>query len=294
MKVYLELPIEDKGLRRVRDAIVRYKPDSVELVMSQDEADLVVIHVYGRRDRVRAQTEYLRSIKKPYVIIQYSIRSTKRPNTNDWLDIWKGAKLVWSYYYLPELCFEDGIIIDSFPFYYSPLGVDSEVFYDQRTEPGHKACVIATCSPGELTEGVRECILAAKRVGKKVFHLGKELNKGDDVFCQTGISDEDLAYYYSCCEFVSGLRRVEGFELPAAEGLLCGARPILFDKPHYRAWYDGLAIFIKEGNREEVVNSLEKVFIKGAKPVSDEEMSEARRRFNWETIIDGFWKRVLI
>lgn len=301
MKVYLEPHSESRGLLRVRDALLRYMPEGIEIVKEQGECDLAILHVFGRHTSTQKTVQWLKDHGKKYAIIQYCLRSTMRPDTKDWIEMWKGAKLVWSYYDLPALCSRDGMLyggMREFPFYHAPLGVDAGIFYPRHIDAHYDSgeverFVITTCSQHALTEGVKECVVAAKRVGRKVFHLGHDLRRGDDVVCISGISDQDLSWYYSHSDFVSGLRRVEGFELPAAEGLLCGARPILYDQPHYRHWYDGLATFIPEVSREEVTDILKRQFIQGPAPVSRDEIEEAKKRFDWPTIITGFWGRVL-
>ena len=87
-----------------------------------------------------------------------------------------------------------------------------------------------------------EILLAAEGLGKKVFQLGSGENT-DTITYSNNADDKTLAKYYSQCEFVSGLRRIEGFELPVIEGLLCGARPICFDIPDYRHWFDKLGFY---------------------------------------------------
>ena len=136
--------------------------------------------------------------------------------------------------------------------------------------------------------------MAAIGVNKRVFHVGPVITNRPEVDFSNGMADASLAKNYSACEFVSGLRRTEGFELPVIEGLVCGARPIVFDRPHYRHWFENLAVFIPETNRDGVVNSLSKVFKKGAKPVTKTEIKEARKRFNWEVIVKRFWEKCLI
>jgi hypothetical protein len=108
-----------------------------------------------------------------------------------------------------------------------------------------------------------------------------------------GIDDATLARVYSECHFVSGLRRVEGFELPAAEGLLCGARPIFFDGPHYRAWFDTFAEFIPEAASTTWSRRSRRFSGTGARPVTDAERADAARRFDWREIARGFWDRIL-
>lgn len=294
MKVYLEPHSDSRGLLRVRDALIRYAPSSIEFVKEQGECDLAILHVFGRHTSIGKTIQWLTDHHKKYAMIQYCLRSTMRPDTKDWIDMWKGAKLVWSYYDLPALCSMDGMLYEGerkFSFYHAPLGVDAGIFYLKPFARGKY--VIAMSSQHYLSEGVKECVIAAKRLGLKTFHLGHELRRGEDVFCRSNIEDFELAYYYAQSLYVSGLRRVEGFELPAAEGLLCGARPILYDQPHYRKWYDGLAIFIPEGSRNEVADSLERVFRSEYKPVTPSEIEEAKRRFNWLNIITGFWERII-
>ena len=56
---------------------------------------------------------------------------------------------------------------------------------------------------------------------------------------QQGITDEALAHLYQRCQRVAGLRRVEGFEMPALEGLLRrllrwgGAYPVVMLTPAF-------------------------------------------------------------
>src|SRR3972149_345598 len=129
MKVYLQPDTYSKGVVRVCDALMRYAPESVELVQKPWDADFEVIHVYGRHDAVERRVAMLESKNKQFAMIQYALRSTIRPDTHDWIDMWGKAKLVWSYYDLPELCRQDGLFhwlqgaIDDFPygnFYYAP------------------------------------------------------------------------------------------------------------------------------------------------------------------------------
>lgn len=287
-KLYLDVNHASNGLRRVEHALVRHKPGWVQITHDIEEADVVILHVVGRQDQTTAQIQKLKG--KKYAMIQYALESTMRPKVDGWLPLWEEASLVWSYYDLPQKCYEQGKRVQ-FRFYHSPLGANHIGKYN--VSGNNDVYTIATSGLDYLTESVRECIRATDRVGGKVFHLGAMLNRDQDfVECAKGISDEKLAEYYSHCQFVSGLRRDEGFEFPAAEGLLCGARPILFDRPHYRQWYYDLGVFIPEEPRDKVIESLHKVFLMGTDPVSVVEIAEARRRFDWNIIIKKFYERL--
>jgi len=274
-------PRGNRAIQRVADALAKYKPAHVQIT-DEANADLVILHVIGRQDQVTSKAKGL----KRYAVVQYALRSTLRPSTKGWLPLWRGAEVVWSYYDLKALCAEDGEKAD-FSFYHSALGVE-KIFKPGKLK---KKYIMMTNSHSYLTESVREVVLAAQRVNRSVFYLGPELHQ-PHVVCKSGITDKELAEMYSKCEFVSGLRRVEGFELPVVEGLMCGARPICFDRPHYRQWFDGLAEFIPETPRDEVINNLEKLFKSGARPVTETERREAAQRFNWERIITGFWNSI--
>jgi glycosyltransferase involved in cell wall biosynthesis len=279
---------------RTANALKRYAPDYVKFTDNINEADLVVLHVIGRRDRTVRQAEWLLDRDKQIAVIQYCLLSTQCPSTADWLPLWLCSQMVWSYFDLPAMMAKEGQKSAPFNFYYAPLGVDSNVFYPISV---NKEYVICTSGGSYMSESVRECVHAAGRVGKRVAHLGvhqgRKFCELPNVDCYSGITDQEVTRLYNSCEYISGLRRTEGFELPAAEGLLCGVRPVLFDQPHYRAWYDGLGIFIPETQREQIINDVEAVFRSEYKPVTNEERAEAAGRFNWQTIAEGFWQCLL-
>lgn len=298
MRVYMEPGTNSRGIKRVYDALKRYAPESLEFVLTPEKADLEIIHIFGRHDAVKQRISALKSIKRPYAMIQYCLRSTIYPNTRDWIDLWKDAKLIWSYYDLPALCREDGLLFNAIEevfwgnFYYAPLGVDLEVF--KETKYPKRKYIVGASSQHALTEGVRECAFAAKEVGQSMFFLGHELKRGNDIICESNLTDAEVADRWSQCKFISGLRRIEGFEQPVIEGALCGAMPILFDRPHYRKWFSEFAIFIKESPREQVIKDLTYIFDNYVPIVTEENKKLIRERFDWEKIIKGFWDIILL
>lgn len=287
MKVFADNVIEDRAIDRISRALKKFAPSGIRFVTAKEESDLVILYANGRLHRFNNEIDSLLSQGKKVAIVQVAIRSTRNPSTADWLPLWKKAKVVWSYYNLKALCDEDKTT-DTFNFYHAPLGVD-EAFREYQTR---KKYIIATNGRGYSTESARECILAANAVGERVFHIGPVITNKPGVDFSQGMNDNQLAQKYSQCEFVSGLRRTEGFELPVIEGMVCGARPIVFDRPHYRRWFDGLAIFIPETERDDILKSLIEIFKKGAVPVTQDEIEKIRKRFNWKTIVEGFWKYI--
>lgn len=301
MKVHIAMPpIDSRSFHRISQALVTHAPDGVAFVASEDTADLVVFLVIGYPETV-AGVERVVAKGKRYAIVQACLRSTQEPSTEKWLPLWSGAACVWSYYDLKAALLEDldrGEIggrekkhWSQTNFYHAPLGVDSAVF---RPADVRKRFTMATSGYVPETEGVLEAMEAARRVGGSVFHLGPtDARYGVYVSSALGISDELLAKRYAECRYVAGLRRCEGFEMPAAEGLLCGARPIMFDAPHYRQWFEPWAEFIPEGDFETVTTAIEQLFRSPARLVTDSEREAAAARFHWPTIIAGFWERIV-
>jgi len=301
MKVYLQPPQPSRGLDRIATALRRYAPSWVEVCEFPRNVDLTVIYVIGRRDAVQRQVAEILSRNKKYAIVQCCLLSTMNPDVRDWIEIWKNAQVLWSYYDLFRIALDDGLYIQGMDnFYHAPLGADAQVFYPRPesewfdgmvTKPSSKF-TIASSGLSRLSESVRECALAVNQVDGYLFHLGPVFTGAAKEVRANGVSDNRLAGFYSGCEFVSGLRRKEGFELPAVEGLLCGARPIVFDSVDYRWNYGNHAEYLYEGARQEVIDQLVELFKRGARPVTAEEREQAVERFNWETIIGGFYERL--
>ncbi len=282
------LPQPDRALSRVVRALQSTAPPGVRCVEKPKDADLVVVHVIGRRQQIEAQIRTLRASGQRYAVIQYVLRSSMEPHCSAWVDIWRGAETVWSYLDLSAACAADHVST-AFRFYHAPLGADASVFHLDRSVP--QTAALTTCGRDWLTESVREGVLAAQGLGLSVQHLGSSLRR-PGVACSVDVSDHEVAQLYQRSRYVSGLRRIEGFELPAAEGLLCGARPLLFDQPHYRRWYGDWAVYIPEGPRPQVQASIADVLAGPYRSVTSEERDAAAAWFSWERVCLGFWEQI--
>jgi glycosyltransferase involved in cell wall biosynthesis len=175
-------------------------------------------------------------------------------------------------------------------FYIAPLGVDAEIF--QPARPVRKNFLIGTSGYIADTESVREAHLACQMLNRSMFHLGPNLEIGNNITYVHHIPDELLAEFWSQCSYVAGLRRIEGFELPVLEGLMCGARPIVFDAVHYTKWFGEFAELVPEGSPQEVLESLVQVMSKPVRPVTAAERSQVAKQFDWQTIVTNFWEAI--
>lgn len=277
-----------KAMHRVAAALERHAPRSVKVERRPDLADFVILHVIDYNG-VPEAIQHCKELGQRYAIIQYCMRSTSRPNTKDWAEEWKDC-CVWSYYDLDKMCKDDGASPIG-NFYCAPLGADA-AFSMNRLPPRYKVVTSGYVAESESVQSVAQ---AVRDLGDdaRMFHLGPDLKLGCHVISKLGIPDAELAEAYNSAEFVSGLRRCEGFELPIVEGLFCGARPITFDQPHYRKWFNAFAEFIPEGAPEDVTIAMLDIFRRGPRPVTEGEVKHAAEIFNWHSIASTFWERAL-
>lgn len=292
MRVYVD-PIPStlsRAMHRVAGALKAHAPDGLQFVDKPEESEFQVLHAIG-------PGAWQRIAAPRYGVIQYCLNALSSTDGTNVLsggddravldDLWQRSEIVWSYYDL-----NDRLPIDM-AFYHAPLGVDRD-FRRARIDLDRPCTVMTTgYLHGPGAEAIEEPALAVERLGGRTIHLNPR-PVGMKRF-PTGwhnvvdVTDEELAILYGRCQFVSGLRHLEGFELPVIEGLACGARPIVFDRPEMRDWFDGHAIFVPECEGEELIDRLTDIFKAGPEPVTEEEKSIVLDKFDWATLATGFW-----
>lgn len=279
MRVYLDPPETfSRAMQRVGRALRQTRPRWVEPLSAPVGAEHQVLHVIGYNNERHAPE---------YSVIQYCLLTTGT-DLSAWHELWQGSRLVWSYYDIEHL------LPPGVRFYHAPLGVDGEVFKGDGA-PRYMGVVTSGYVAGPGAEAIEEVADAALEIGLSVFHVGPHPvgmspRREATWRCGHGMSDEDLAGIYGRARWVSGLRHVEGFELPVLEGLACGARPIVFDRPDMRQWYDDFAEFVPDCSGTKLVDALVRVMSEAPRPVTAAERAEVLRRFNWDTITRGFWE----
>lgn len=287
MKAYVRSHIQAHSIQRISTALATYTPEDITIVNYPDMADLVVHLVVGVGNFHAIPIDRLIDDEvrhgQRYAIVQCCLMSTEEKTPDFWKALWESAEVVWSYLDLRTFA-----PTYNFHFYHAPLGAESAIF-TRRGVP--RDITMLTTGFVADSECVQEVSDAVQRVGGRHVHVGPDFHLGPHSTAVIGLSDYELAILYARSQFVAGLRRDEGFELPAAEGLLCGARPIMFDAPHYRQWFDGLAEFVPEDRASVVTHAIETILRRGGEVTADESR-RAVNRYNWRTIIEGFWASV--
>jgi glycosyltransferase involved in cell wall biosynthesis len=273
--------------------------DLFQTVKRREDADLVILHVISSDFRDLATQ--LTANGKRYVAIQYCLATS---GTYEWARFWQNAAVVWSYYDLNQHA-EADFVWRLTNFYHAPLGVDQAFrehqFDDSPTAYAKRDIDIITSGyvSGPGAEAIEAVWEAAAAVGVKVVHVGpahvEGIGRKWNTRTHTDVTDEQLANLYGRAKMVSGLRHVEGFEMPVVEGLACGARPVVFDQPSMRYWYTGHAAFIPEDSLEPLESWLSHLLSIGREqpwPVTAAERETVLEKFDWRTIVEGFWQMV--
>lgn len=285
MKIFLSptgLCAGSYAMQRIAAALKSSAPDGVIVVDDAKHADVQLLYQIG----LDAPPE-----DKEYVVLQlcgYTMRSDECLQA-----LWRDARLVWSYYQLRDA------LPSNVPFLHAPLGIDAAFRMNAGSSFGRSLDLMTSgYTTGDTAEAIEEAAHAVERVGGQMLHIGPPAIENMTAYpsvwrSQKGMNDATLAMLYRSAKRVSGLRHVEGFELPALEGLLCGARPVVFDREDMRQWYTGVAEFVPESSGEELTALLTQLLSKPPDPVTAAQRAYALDTFSWARITSQFWSALL-
>jgi len=270
------------AMQRLSYALAVNAPRGIRIVGDPREADLQVLHVIG--------TDALEEVRAPrYVAIQYV---TNMLAAAEWAPIWRDAALVWSYYDLQAAVEAEGT-----PFLRLPMGVDGATFKLPAAGARDIGIVTTGYVHGPGAEALEEPAAAAHACGLSTVHVGPSLPEGMGArpprwTSEFDIPDRRLVELYQQARWVSGLRHAEGFEMPVLEGLCCGARPIVFDRPDAAHWFGDHAVRVPESEGPELVDMLVRRMADAPKPVTQAERAAVLETFDWQAVAARFWAAV--
>ena len=260
-----------------RENIIRYAPGDVVFVDEPDTADLQLVDITRLSDAEHIQC-------KNYIAHFHCHGEWSEENIKDYKDIFDKAVMV--YTHLDVKGFDNLVR--------GPWGTDPFKFYYVKEAESLRIRTILNTGEIPQTEGIAECVKACEIIGGQLLHVGPNLGYRSAAYqFANNLTIDQMRSAYHTVRYVSGLRRVEGFEKPVIEGLLCGAKPICFDTPLYRYWYDGLARFVKEGTFQETTDDITKIFQEPYKAVTDEEREKALKKFSWKNVAKTYWNSVM-
>lgn len=287
MLIYAEVLPSSLGraMYRINKNMRKYAPEWVEFTDDKSKAEFQILDVIGK-----GSLEYL--YKDNYAILEHCFLSSDDASKETWMPVFDKAKLVGTYMDLPRL-----IGSNSFNFHRMPWGADPEIFF--RLDDAEKYYSILTTGHVAETESIKEVYDALESTSGNIVHVGHDFKLGNRFRHFENISDESLVSLYNKSYYVSGLRKMEGFELPILEGLLCGARGVCYNSEHYSYWYGDLVEYVEEDDyaklgsySERTKQQLEELFSKLYRPVTDGEIELIKTKFSWKSIMQTFWKEL--
>jgi len=272
-------------MHRITYDIQRFAPhDKFEFVDTYEKCDIAFWHLIGPN---KVQKE------KPYVILFHCFGRDRGEIAmrEIWLENFKQAEMVYGYYPLHKFIGEDDM--KEINYVRQPWGVDNTIFYRMPEVKKQFTCV-ATGYVAQ-TEALLELYRACKAVGGKLLHIGGSLDREvgllNPMYYERicNVSDDDMRRAYNSAYWVSGLRRVEGYEIPALEGFVCGAQPICFNiEDFYPYWFGDFANFIPQGSVDDTTEALAKLF--SVQPlINSKKIEEIKNKFDTEKLSRGFW-----
>jgi len=279
-KVYYEKMIVNQWNRDNLVGFKTYAPKEIDFVNDASKADYQILDITRLSD-----INYLRCDN--YVIFFHCFGEWSEENPSDYKELFSKAKLVYSHLDLAPMF----PYIDSSKFMRGPWGCQPDIWFNIANYPNEEFEILCT---GEIakTEGIEECIAATDFLNKKMMHVGNNMKYRNKSYNnKSRIEQQKLRELYNHSKWVSALRRIEGFEKPAIEGLLCGARPICFDTPLYRYWYGDLARYVVESDPNTTTKAIINVMSNEYSPITTKETKEAIRKFAWFYVAKNFWQR---
>jgi len=288
MKIYYEpQSCQGRVMHNIADKLKKYAPEKYIFVKNYKEADLVIENIYGDHKSVKAVNndeiiEHLES--KPFGVLFHGFAIPKKYVLQNEFFNWcfKKAKFIYTPW---DLTSYYGFKLNNF--LRGAWGVESEEFYRLIIK---KRYIIAATGYVSSTEAIQEIYEACKIIKGKMLHLGHNFGFDNNIYeNRSNVSIEEVRLIFNSSNYVSALRRSEGFELPAIESGACGVRPICFNNPHYTDWFKDFAIFIDETTSEGIVSQLVEILSKEPEPISEELRLDIKRRFDWKVICKNIW-----
>lgn len=263
-----------KAFGRISKALHKHTPDGVEWV--KDNQDLTLLHVVGGEEYEMAQKLDLSKT----ILVNHCVFTTAMPIPM-WEVLWKEAGLTISFHPI------DTYTTEKINFFRTPWGADTSEFYSTNQSRTIKAFMTGHVAATECLDSVYE---ACKATDNFVFHTGENF-KWDTRWYKyrSYMNDAEFLNTLNKAQYVTGLRKFEGFEMMCLEGAMTGAVPIVPDEPTYD-FYKDFGIFVDM--KSDIVSQLIDIFRAEYVPLDSEKVAYVREKFSWNTICAGIYDRV--
>lgn len=263
--------------KRMSKAFHQYAPPEIEWVTEGE--DYTMLHIVGGSEYEIAKTLDLNKT----IILCHCIY-TSGITIPQWEELWKNARMSISFHPL------DTYTKEKMNFLRVPLGADPKVFVPNS----NKDKKVFMTGHVDWSECLDSVYFACERTNNMVYHTGHNFKWNTNYYkFLPELDDQRFARLLGSCQYVTGLRRIEGFEAHCMEGAMCGSVPIIPIAPTYD-FYDGIGIFVNtEVPKEDLITALADIFTREYKSLSAEVVEYVRHTFDWGTIVPNMFSEVL-
>lgn len=263
------------AFKRISLAFHTYAPDWVEWVEDEKDSDLNLIHVVGGGEVPMLQ------LPKKKIIIQHCY-FTASPQEFDYPKYWEESLLSCSFHDLTKYTTR------KFNYHGMPWGADPAVF--NLHPPSIREFIVGATGHIAETEGIDKVYEAVAQTKSKMWHTGQNFGWDSNRYQFIPyLHDTYFAKLLNHTQYISALRFIEGFELMAIEGLMCGARPIITQDATYD-WYREHAYTVD--TTKDIVPQLVDILSNSPRELSAEEHTKIISTFSWSTIMHNFYTAV--
>lgn len=186
-------------------------------------------------------------------------------------------------------------------------GIDTETFRPRPDVKKEALQLITTASADQPLKGLRYLLEAMAKLGSrhpqlKLLVIGKlredgstakqlkELNLGDRVRFESGISTEELVQHYNASTIAISPSLYEGFGLPAGEAMACGTPVISSDGGALPEIVGAAGITVPAANAEALANAIDELLNDKEKQATMGVACRERieQSFSWKVAADQF------
>ena len=264
------------AFKRISKAFHDYSPSNIQWKEYAGSADVVMVHVVGTGE-IPIIEKVLKAGKK-IIIVAHIYRTG---GNIDWETLLPEAILSVSFHdfksYFPNL---------NCNFYSTPWGVDNTIIYDMNIPKTRK--ILSTGYVAD-TECLDKLYQACVNTNNFMYHTGKNFEFGEKYVHIPWLNDQGFNTMLNSVQYTSCLRDIEGFEMMGAEGLFCGARPIVPDLPTYD-WYEDFGYYVDM--QKDIVKQLEDLLLLTPPVPKEDEMQRIRELFDWKNIVPSIFERI--
>jgi len=282
---------------RIRRALMKYAPSSIEFVQDYQDADLHILDFIRQHPTIEDRElnpahGLMRTVPslpkcRDYVILYHCADPSHGGDLKlNYRPLFENARLVISYL-KPEWVGEWGQLDWSkIKFFHTPWGYEPDVFYYSGE---NKDILCLMTGYVDFTEELSTVYEEGRRAGGEVVHIGGNIGlDGKPGYKRyENIDDRLMREFYSRSEYVNAIRTSYGFEVVGIEGGACLAQPIYLDLPCYRYWFLDIGVFVSPSNTR---NGLRQVFEEKPK---QENLTEKVKEFQWSRIAPKIWEQIL-